>query len=78
MVVSLPLFHLLFPPVALIVASVGGFFFFVGYSIGQVHEGKNWFKPWSDLPDIVKQFWRWHVEFVEEVIKARGLSIVYV
>jgi len=64
----LPFAHILFPIIVLIVGLFGSLGFFVGYCIACVYDGKNWLKPWKDFPTGIKEYWKAHVDFVEETV----------
>ena len=65
----LPFVLILLPIIAFIVALFGSLGYFVGYTVGQVFNCKNWFRPWENLPWGVREYWKWNIQFVKNVVR---------
>ena len=65
----LPFVLILLPIIAFIVAFFGSLGYFVGYTVGQVFNCKNWLRPWENLPWGVREYWKWNIQFVKNVVR---------
>jgi len=66
---SLAIFQLLYPPIAVIVAVVVGIIFSCGQSVARIYNGTL---PWSysDLDDIFRGYYKFHVTFYDDTLEA--------
>ena len=61
----LPVVHVLFPIIVLILGLAGALTYFTTYSIACIYEGERWMKPWNDFRTGIKKYWEMHVNFVK-------------
>ncbi len=56
----LPFFHVVFPALIFLAASVGSFVYYVGYSAAIIWSRENWLDPWTQLGKNIKAYWHVH------------------
>lgn len=67
--ISLAIFQLLYPPIAVIVAVLVGIIGWCGYSVAETYEGKPPWKTWSKLATPFKDYYKFHVELYDDVLE---------
>ena len=67
---SLAIFQLLYPPIAVIVAVLVGIIGWCGFSVAETYNGHLPWKSWSKIASPFKDYYKFHVQFYDEVLEA--------